>query len=269
MGKATAATSLAMQLMIDYIGGHVGSDEEQGYGATVGRVIVAGNSVQLPKLSTSSLSKRPSREQQDSLAQPLHQLDVALAQLAAAVPVDVMPGGCDPATHALPQQPLHACLFPHSTRHSGFSCVTNPHDAALKGVRIVGHAGQPTDDLQRCSTTRDPLALLESTLRWQHMAPTAPDTLACYPFCDTDPFILDSCPHVYFTANQSEFATKLVKGEQGQEVRLISVPSFATTGTIAVLDLDTLECHPVVFSMRADEEAENGGVAPSPMDESG
>ena len=86
---------------------------------------------------------------------------------------------------------------------------------------------------------------------------------------DADPFILDSCPHVYFTANQREFGTKVVKGEQGQEVRLISVPSFAATGTIAVLDLDTLECHPVAFAMRTDEEAENGGSTPSPMDESG
>ena len=46
------------------------------------------------------------------------------------------------------------------------------------------------------------LELLQQTLEWRHLAPTAPDTLSCYPFCDTDPFVLDSCPHVYFVGNQ-------------------------------------------------------------------
>ena len=42
------------------------------------------------------------------------------------------------------------------------------------------------------------------------MAPTAPDTLGCCPFTDTDPFILDECPHIYFAANQPAFASELV-----------------------------------------------------------
>ena len=40
--------------------------------------------------------------------------DVVLSQLAAAMPVDVMPGGSDPTNHSLPQQPLHGCLLPGS-----------------------------------------------------------------------------------------------------------------------------------------------------------
>jgi hypothetical protein len=30
------------------------------------------------------------------------------------------------------------------------------------------------------------------TLQARHLAPTAPDTLACYPFTDADPFVLPS-----------------------------------------------------------------------------
>ena len=37
-------------------------------------------------------------------------------------------------------------------------------------------------------------AILEDSLRWRHMAPTAPDTLACYPFYIEDPFILSETP---------------------------------------------------------------------------
>lgn len=64
-----------------------------------------------------------------------------------------------------------------------------------------------------CSAAR--LAVLESMLRWRHMAPTAPDTLACYPFADNDPFILHKCPHVFFAGNQPAFETRLLQGEAG------------------------------------------------------
>lgn len=35
------------------------------------------------------------------------EMDMTLTQLAAGLPVDVMPGEGDPASAALPQQPLH------------------------------------------------------------------------------------------------------------------------------------------------------------------
>ncbi len=44
--------------------------------------------------------------------QPLKDLDLACAELAEALPLDVMPGADDHANVSLPQQPLHKCLFP-------------------------------------------------------------------------------------------------------------------------------------------------------------
>lgn len=40
----------------------------------------------------------------------LRDMDVVVSELAAALPVDVMPGGEDPTNVALPQQPLHRCV---------------------------------------------------------------------------------------------------------------------------------------------------------------
>lgn len=54
---------------------------------------------------------------------------------------------------------------------------------------------------------------MEATLRWRHLAPTAPDTLSCYPFASDDPFVLQECPHAYVVGNQPEFATRLLEGE--------------------------------------------------------
>jgi DNA polymerase delta subunit 2 len=95
----------------------------------------------------------------------------------------------------------------------------------------------------------DPLDLLESTLRWGHLAPTAPDSLPCYPMNEDEPFVLSAAPHIYFAANQTEFRTRLVQGEQGQRVRLVLVPKFSTSNTAVLVNLDTLECEPVHFSV--------------------
>ncbi len=43
---------------------------------------------------------------------PLSDMDMMVTELAAALPVNVLPGADDPANVSLPQQPLHACLFP-------------------------------------------------------------------------------------------------------------------------------------------------------------
>lgn len=65
--------------------------------------------------------------------------------------------------------------------------------------------------------------------------------LGSYPFQDDDPFVIKSCPHLYFVGNQPEFGTRLIHGPQGQSVRLIAVPSFVETKEIVLVDMETLE----------------------------
>jgi len=94
-------------------------------------------------------------------------------------------------------------------------------------------------------------------LRWRHLAPTAPDTLAAYPYFDADPFILHSAPHVFFAGGQPEFATALVEAGERDEagaggpapaaVRVVSVPNFCTSGCVVLVNVATLACHPVYF----------------------
>ena len=44
-----------------------------------------------------------------------------------------------------PSQPLHSCLFPHSSRFSSFHRTTNPMSCRLDGsILVVGHSGQVT-----------------------------------------------------------------------------------------------------------------------------
>lgn len=84
-------------------------------------------------------------------------------------------------------------------------------------------------------------------MRRRHIAPTAPDTLPCFPFHMSDPFVLSECPHVFFAGNQPRYASRLAKGPDGQRVRLIAVPDFSRTRTAVLLNLRTLRCHPLCF----------------------
>eukprot|EP01106_Pelomyxa_sp_JSP_P007334 TRINITY_DN2207_c0_g1_i1.p1 TRINITY_DN2207_c0_g1~~TRINITY_DN2207_c0_g1_i1.p1 ORF type:complete len:210 (+),score=45.38 TRINITY_DN2207_c0_g1_i1:478-1107(+) len=162
------------------------------------------------------------------------------------------------------------CLFPQATSYSTFHAVTNPHECEVGGRIFIGSSGQMVDNIERLArlspmsategstpdttttaaatnTLVSRLAVLEHSLHWRHLAPTAPDTLGCYPFADDDPFILDQSPHVYFAGNQPEFATRTITGACGQRVALVLVPSFSLTGTAVLVNLSTLQVFPFVF----------------------
>lgn len=62
-----------------------------------------------------------------------------------------------------------------------------------------------------------------------------------YPFQESDPFVMTTCPHLYFVGCQPAFGTKLIDGPEGQRVRLISVPSFSETKELVLVDTETLE----------------------------
>ena len=55
--------------------------------------------------------------------------------------------------------------------------VPNPYCCEIEGCRVLGTSGQPVDDIIRFSTQTNPLTVLQQTLEWGHIAPTAPDTL--------------------------------------------------------------------------------------------
>jgi len=242
-----ATDGLALQMMVDYITGHLGGSQDIAHAASVVRVLVAGNSI-LQKAAAESAKAGSSTD----IATGAQDLDTALLQLCSAVPVDIMAGKTDPSQFMMPQQPLHRCLFPNSSRLKSLTAVTNPYEAVIEGANFIGTSGQNVDDLWQYTKNDDVqrIDLLENTLKWRHIAPTTPETLACFPYKNEDPFILEETPHVYFAGNQPEFAEKLVEDKDtGVKTRVIQVPSFAKTSTIVLLNLRTLECEPISFNL--------------------
>ena len=100
----------------------------------------------------------------------------------------------------------------HRLLSKGGCRVTNPHEFETDGVAFLGTSGQNVADVLRYSEGDNACAALARILEWGHLVPTAPDTLAAYPFATDDPFVLRACPHVLFAGNQHAFATRMVAG---------------------------------------------------------
>ncbi|WAQ97312.1 DPOD2-like protein [Mya arenaria] len=247
----------SLQMFVDLVTGQLGCPEQQAGTARIAAVVVAGNSLSKETQNKDTLTKAKylTKKTVAGSVEAIKSLDDCLVQLAASTEVIMMPGEFDPANFTLPQQPLHRCMFPLASRYPTLRCATNPYEATVEGVRLQGTSGQPVHDIYRYSALDDGLDILDLTLQYGHLAPTAPDTLGCYPYYDDDPFIMKQCPHILFSGNQAHFKHKIHKGSDGQQVLVLTVPRFCETGTVALVNLRTLEALPMVFTSELGNES--------------
>ncbi|XP_064256341.1 DNA polymerase delta subunit 2 [Passer domesticus] len=250
LGSVSGEALLSTQLLVDVVTGQLGAEGEQSCAAHITRVILAGNLLSQNTQSRDTINKAKylTKKTQAASVEAVKMLDEILLQLCTSVPVDVMPGEFDPTNYTLPQQPLHRCMLPLASAYATLRLVTNPYQASLDGVRFLGTSGQNISDIFKYSSMDDYLEILEWTLLAGHISPTAPDTLGCYPFYKSDPFILTECPHVYFCGNAPRFQSKLLQGKEGQRVLLVAVPDFSATQTACLVNLRDLSCQPIAFS---------------------
>ncbi|KAJ9659216.1 DNA polymerase delta small subunit Cdc1 [Coniosporium apollinis] len=259
------ADNLYLDLLTEYLLGEVSSSPGTSDAAQISRLVIAGNSLAhaspIPtrdELATRKGGKKYGYDASTYNPTPTEHLDDFLAALLPSIPITLLPGTSDPANVALPQQPLHHALFPHSREYanrpteeeaspSWFDSVTNPWEGDVDGWRFLGTGGQPIDDVYKYVAGEDRLDMMEHLLRWRCNAPTAPDTLWCYPFQMQDPLLIKDCPHVYFVGNQPRFETRVIDGPAGQLVRIIAVPKFRETGVLVLVDAETLGVECVQF----------------------
>lgn len=194
------------------------------------------------------------------------------------MPIHLLPGELDPSGTIMPQQPFPRAMFGDTSRFPTFICETNPTylnivsspetntsnltsgSPSIKRSLLI-NSGQPLNDILKYvpNPPNTCLSLLESTLRWRHMAPTAPDTLWCYPYLREDPFIITETPDIYIVGGQKKFGTKMVsdpqeagsksKRQTSPRCRIVMVPSFSRTGILVLINLRTLDVKCVKFSV--------------------
>uniref|UniRef100_F7BF26 DNA polymerase delta subunit 2 n=2 Tax=Ciona intestinalis TaxID=7719 RepID=F7BF26_CIOIN len=254
--------TLQIQMLIDYILGMLGGSEDHEVSSKIVHVIVAGNSLAGETLDKEAQTKARylTYKSEASTVQAISDLDFFLSQLVPFVSVDLMGGEFDPTNHVLPQKPMHPCMFPSSRRFydNTFHTVSNPYECKINGVYILGTSGQNLDNLKSYSNVDDDIKLLSSMIECQHVAPTAPDTLGCFPFYKSDPFIIEQCPHVFFSGNQSKYFSSVKKGAEGQKVLLLAVPAFTQTCSAVLVNLKDLTAEEINFE--ADWSQSNSSV---------
>ena len=201
-------------------------------------LIICGNSVKSadPTLVGSRMLRSPVN------GAAMSKLDLLLASFCRVLPVFLMPGESDPTSTAFPQISIHPTLFNECRpliADKTLNMGTNPQFLNFQGINMLGISNQSIDDLHRYdhNDVFSDLDLMEKTLNWRHIAPTSPDTLWSFPYLE-DPLILQELPHLYFVGN----ASALKEREFGSEkkVKLLTVPSFSSTGIVAVVDLNSM-----------------------------
>ncbi|KAI1284644.1 DNA polymerase alpha/epsilon subunit B-domain-containing protein [Xylaria sp. FL0933] len=253
-----ASHAIELNLLLEYLLGEALDPIAQRELSQISRLIIAGNSISLEErqpMDEDSAERKIDQKKYgyDSSAYnalPSQLLDEFLSSLLPSIPITLLPGAQDPANASYPQQPIHPAMFPLSRAYTAapgstdsgwLDTVTNPWEGEVDGWRVLGTGGQNVDDIFKYVGSDDRLGMMEAMCRWRCCAPTAPDTLWSYPFQDDDPFVMHTCPHLYFVGCQPEFGTKVIQGEDGQAVRLIAVPSFSATREIVLVDSETLD----------------------------
>ncbi|KAL2698840.1 hypothetical protein AAEP93_010228 [Penicillium crustosum] len=307
----TLALELLTDYLLGYTGFSGNDDNSPSLGPSkISRLVIAGNSLGASVIediaSTSSgdaagKKAQPKKYGYDASAYnaaPITQLDNFLAEILPSIPVTLMPGEKDPANFSLPQQGIHRTMFPQARAYSAppvrgdeksevgwFDSVTNPWDGDVEGWRLWGCSGQNVDDVLRYlsieggdsspdkNTDSDArMRIMEAMLRWRCGMPTAPDTIWSYPYQSEDPYIIESCPHIFFAGNQPQFKTATIEGDvplrldgdtemvgaadgsDAARVRLLALPKFNETGELILVDTETLEVEVVRFGVFKGQE---------------
>eukprot|EP00392_Amoebophrya_sp_AT5.2_P000082 g82.t1 len=158
--------------------------------------------------------------------------DAVFAALGKFVSVDILPGFRDTHAVSFPLERPAPMLFPESAQSANVQGVPSPYDARVGDLRVLGHAGEPTDDILRCSSLPDTFAALKLTLQARHLAPTCPDTLNCASFKDIDPLLLHEAPGIYFAGNQAE-----AKAQRFGETTLLCVPDLRKQAALVLVNM--------------------------------
>lgn len=184
---------MKLQLLQEFLAGELGGIGDRDIASRIFHLIIAGNSLSGSVFEDSeittgfgTLQVNKSKVQTDLsqiFSDPSSRFDQLVNDIITTIPVSIMPGETDLSNVTLPQQPLHLALFQNSRRfknsETSFNTVTNPNFWNFDDIQILGSSGQPINDMCKYILEKDVdrLDLMNQTLRWQTIVPTAPDTL--------------------------------------------------------------------------------------------
>lgn len=87
-----------------------------------------------------------------------------------------------------------------------------------------------TENHPRIPSDNDTLDVLVQLLQIRHMAPSAPDTISCFPFTHRDPFIINKCEYLMMGGSES------LSEREYMGIKVICVPDFNLTQSAVLID---------------------------------
>jgi len=202
-------------------------------------LIIAGNSLCITDVLLEDCDEVSKGLNDVPEAHDLRLLDFFIADLTKNTSIVLMPGDKDPAMEFLPQQAMHNLMFPNSSRSSKFHLATNPYRFILLNKQFLGTSGQNITNIKLFSN-HSSISAMKLTLLNRNISPSAPSTMAIFPFRKVNPLIFTEIPHVYFCANQEGFGQSYISGMNRQKTLLVSIPDFSETKVVTLINVDML-----------------------------
>jgi DNA polymerase II small subunit/DNA polymerase delta subunit B len=142
----------------------------------------------------------------------------------------LIPGASDPVDGPWPQPPFAGAFLDGIPE---IDATSNPAAFAVDGVSFVCSTGDAVSDV----VSETCLGFHESQiamLSWRLMAPTAPATVPYAPAVYAELLVFEELPNYFVCGGAERFFWTEVNG-----VNALSIPGFADTRTVVVLDLNT------------------------------
>lgn len=193
------------------------------------------------------------------ILQNYDEADQFLSNISLAIETYLLPGENDISSSYFPQPKLCEFLFLHSkkTIEKTLHLKSNPFSMHLEEFSYLMTSGQNIDNIRKFSRINEnenleknsSLKIMEKTLDWGHLCPTAPDTLRTWPVKKDDPLMLTNIPNVYVIGNQKYFEASYYKYKEDENkmVKLISVPRFSESFSFVLFDIGSFNCMEYAF----------------------
>lgn len=146
IGSPSTPSDLRINLLVEYLLGETGDDEDRKNASRISRLVIAGDSFapisyedpdaaadekltvpgEIAPITTKKASKKYGYEPGSFSAHPTQTLSGHLTELSRCMVVHLVPGASDPSGITLPQQPLPRAMFGDAKNYESFHVETNP-----------------------------------------------------------------------------------------------------------------------------------------------
>eukprot|EP00917_Polyrhabdina_sp_WS-2016_P001412 GHVP01002916.1.p1 GENE.GHVP01002916.1~~GHVP01002916.1.p1 ORF type:complete len:404 (+),score=70.71 GHVP01002916.1:333-1544(+) len=153
--------------------------------------------------------------------------------------IHITPGPNDPTNNYMPQRSIDKRFFSSLEKNNLLQTYSNPEIINIKDFYILCISHQLFDSMKIYFDNESIIETMKKVIIWSHMVPISPDTLVCYPYEDSDPFIITELPHIYVAATRNSFEEEAIVLENGKTVYCAALPEYSERNEFFVFNTES------------------------------